>query len=369
MKVLRDDERFSAATVSKVEAGQTARARLVVEAPAVLEGALTWRCPGPPRPLTAKVFNQWFHQLAMVNEGRYRIEVAPGSYWVAVATDDDECAARPETSSQLELRAGQTRTEDLVLRPRPKGVEVLVLDPTGQPVHQALVTFVDAARPAEMLDLAFTDEKGVVEHGPQFREGPAAGPIQVLALKGGRSGQSAAFRMGGPRHVTVTLEGSASLELEVEGLAQGRRARVEVVSLPAFGFQDSLVVTAPTTQLDSVPLGRLHVTVRTDDAVGEGEVVLEAGQTGHLKIALVVGGAVSGRLVTKDGRPRQGWVGLLTMAGEESSTSVAVDGTGAFVLRPVPPGTWKLTVMGDGLSRVVTVQSGCTTDVGDFGPP
>jgi hypothetical protein len=52
---------------------------------------------------------------------------------------------------------------------------------------------------------------------------------------------------------------------------------------------------------------------------------------------------------------RPGWVGLLTPAGEESSEAVAVDGT------------WKLTLMGEGLSRVVTAQSGVTTEVGDFG--
>ena len=108
--------------------------------------------------------------------------------------------------------------------------------------------------------------------------------------------------MGSARRVTVTLEGSASLELEVEGLAEGQRAQVELVAMPSFSFQDSLVISTPKVLLDAVPLGRLHATVRTDEAVGEGEVVLQAGKRGRMKVALVAGGAVSGRLVTKDGK-------------------------------------------------------------------
>jgi hypothetical protein len=62
--------------------------------------------------------------------------------------------------------------------------------------------------------------------------------------------------------------------------SQRHRAQVELVGMPSFSFQDSLVVTSPTVRLEAVPGGRLHATVRTDDAAGEGEVMLWPGQAG-----------------------------------------------------------------------------------------
>ena len=131
--------------------------------------------------------------------------VAPGSYWLGVANEAETCGDSAG-DAQLELKAGETRQLDLVARPHVRDLEVQVLDPSGQPVHEAMVTFVDATTLSTMLDIVFTDEKGLTRHGTSFREGPASGPVQVLAVKGTRSGKSAPFRMGGARRVTVTLD-------------------------------------------------------------------------------------------------------------------------------------------------------------------
>jgi protocatechuate 3,4-dioxygenase beta subunit len=297
----------AAVKVVGVEEGETTSVDLVlseggVVSGAVLDaagdpvaGAMVWTTTGngPPRPGEAR-------QVTSDANGAYLLALAPGSYGVHAIRPGGafRFAGRPAALAAVQLAAGQRVEANLVLpADPPPTVSGHVLEPGAAPATGAVVWI---GSPGAGLQATQSDPEGAFSLSYA-----AAGPVQVNARIGGRTGNA-----------TVTAPASdAVIQLQPAASLHGR-----LVGEPApesFGVTTSQRTFLPggssaeqqfanaTFDLDDVAPGQIALHVKTvDGRVGDAQVTAGAGESKAVEVLLSPACTVTGRLVDGDtGRP------------------------------------------------------------------
>jgi len=361
--------------VINVVAGEVHTVAIVMGEAAIIEGRVSSKC-GAAQPLTLFVMRtgdvagagpvgestepmSGGRQTLPAGESKFRLEVLPGRYRVIAHNEDDSCAGEAPATVDAKRPAAVT----LEVVPNRVTFEVNVKEADGHPAKNALVA-IATEQTGPMAVMVEADEDGVLQLRG-FGQPDNRRITRVSASKDGRAGESGPIAPG-TKTVTVTLGQSQRLVVNIEGGVEGSRSTLEVVAVPDFVFADALITTSSQLTLEAVPAGRLHVTVKNGERVGEGELQIKPGESATLTVRLVEGGVVKGRLVAPGGRPASGWVGLLTIEGEENRESLAVDNSGLFELSQVTPGEYLLNVAGQKATTPVTVKAGEVVNVGDI---
>lgn len=348
-----------ASKLVRVDPGQVTEPTLSVPATGELEVIVNWQCPGQSREVSVFALktdgaftpgSATGRQLMPSGQRRAKLRMAVGTYVIVANSGGDDC------TGQANVTVDPARSESvaITLVNKKHAIEVHVVGPDGLPSPaELLVTTTEGGHGASLS--ASTDEQGLWRSREPL--------LKVVATSGGRSGSVGPIDEG-VRSVVVTLSEGQPLELLLDGAVAGTQSRVELVAPPDFSYQDVIVTTQTRLSLESVPRGRLHVTVHNESRSGDAEVMVKPGETAKLTVHLEEGGAVQGRLVDESGRPTAGWVGLQSTA-VETEEPVSVDDTGVFKLWPVAPGAYHLSLGTDLTSTPVIVKSGEVTDVGD----
>jgi protocatechuate 3,4-dioxygenase beta subunit len=359
----------AAVKVVAVEEGETATVDLVlseggVVSGAVLDpagnpvaGAMVWTTAGsgPPRPGEAR-------QVTADAGGAYLLALPPGSYEVHAIRPGGtfRFAGRPAALATVQVVAGQPVLANLVLpADPPPTVSGHVLEPGAAPATGAVVWI---GSPGAGLQATQTDPEGAFSLSYA-----AAGPVQVNARIGGRTGNA-----------TVTAPASdAVIQLQPAATLHGR-----LVGEPApesFGVTTSQRTFLPggssaeqqfanaTFDLDDVAPGQIALHVKTADGrVGDAQVTAGAGESKAVEILLSPACTVTGRLVDGDsGRPVTR--ARILVDGTASRRS-GVGATGQFT-RVTSEGDHQVSVAALGYSPVtVTVRArpDAPVDLGDI---
>jgi hypothetical protein len=340
-----------------VESGRPTDVQLVLRPTAKLEATATWKC-GAPKPLTVFVSSMTRHHTNMPPRLRLEpgaplsISLEPDTYGLNAHDDEGRCRGE----ARVVLEAGKTTPLAFVVRPEKQSLEVLVREPDGHPSAGASVSYIDPTKASAPLALDEADADGVCSRYSPPRE------VLVVASNGARLSRPVRVSPN-TRSVEVTLAEAASVEIQLEGMVEGTRAQVDLIAVP-YSFRDNVITTSPTVSTTVSP-GRVHITAHNQGREGFAELNTKPGEQAHVTIHLQQTGTIRGRLVTPAGKPRSGWLGLLTPAGEERADASAVDESGAFELRALP-GKYLLSAMGESVTQPVTVEAGEATDIGDF---
>jgi hypothetical protein len=102
--------------------------------------------------------------------------------------------------------------------------------------------------------------------------------------------------------------------------------------------------------VDPFPENAYLKSVELDGAVADdGAIELYGDHVPHLKIAMGLDGAmISGKVVDKDGRPRQGVRIYLTADSKEIAKAASTEEEGAYVLKGIRPGKYRLFTLHSG---------------------
>ena len=357
-------QKLEVSKLVRVVPGEASQVELTTAEPVTLEGTLVWKCAGSPQevslnvwPTQGGVFNRVAFEHLPGGQSHFRVEVPRSDVRVS-ASVGEACGGQVTVPA-----AALDKPVVLTLLPNKVLFEVTVKEADGHPAGGAQVA-VRASDTGGSVVMVETDEEGVWQmRGDATRDQRRV--FNVAAGKDGRTASSGPIARG-TRAVTLTLGTAQTLEVQLEGVAEGSRTTVELVSMPSFVFADTLVTTSQSVVLDAVPEGTLHVTVRNGSLAGEGDVVIKRGEAAKLSIRLVPGGSVRGRLVNPAGQPVSGWVGLLTSRGDEATEGITVDDSGVFVIEPVSPGRYLLKAQGSETTTPVVVSSGEETSAGDI---
>jgi protocatechuate 3,4-dioxygenase beta subunit len=325
--------------------------------------------------------------------GTYRLSADRGRGFEARSLRSRGKAYADDAGEKIEVTAGKTVRANLVVDSQSGVIRGRVVDGQGGAITDALV---DAER----------------EFGPSgaarevVRSGGSRRPIMTnsdgrFAIEKLAPGTYAlrAYRCGGGETLAegVSVGADANLTISPTGSIAGRVVSEEgvpdevTIALvdPQTGFsrRERFFRTAGEFALRDLPPGRFAVAVRAFDGTGDAEVELAEGQilTG-LVVRLVGRATVAGRVVSLDeGKPLPGYVidvaphapGDRSMRGFDGRPKERLAGTdGRFVVEEVAagrvrvfarPADFKEDSRYGFVRRIVDLQGGGTTDLGDIG--
>ncbi len=283
--------------------------------------------------------------------------LSPGRFTLSI----DPRGFVPTDPVEIDLIDNETTVERVVLEPQPDPYEIVVVDPSGQPVSQAQIAFFEShSRGIDSRGRGVTDGRGVfaatVPLGPetavmastQLHAPVVADPARDSLIDG---------------RITLVLAEPSVLEVTVvapDDLA-GRGLSSHVTEVRS-RFPNLWIKSVPVVEgfarHSNLADGRFRVTLRRgQDIVARREVELAAGERRELTIDLGGSTAIDGTVLL-NGTPVSG--GRLEIERPEFSTSVVVGGSGFFDATLPGRGRYRFSYRreGSGVSRSYNVSTG-----------
>jgi protocatechuate 3,4-dioxygenase beta subunit len=304
-------------------------------------------------------------EVAGLTQGPYRLEASARPDWNTHAEETGLDPAELRAAKRTARRQPPWRAVAEALEPGAElalvltsglGIEGDVLDDTGQRLERFSVK----AEPHDPNEPWASDHNGVSrvfrDTGGAFRiEGLQPGTWSLRASGVGYDESEAVvvtLPEDAPRRLTLTVARAATLGgivLRPDGLPAAQ-ATVEVDSEPDGWFVPSRQRASSSDgegrfTIERVPVGKVELRASLGGFAPSAtmELDLSAGETrAGLRLALRVGGSITGELVSKSGSSTAYRAIQVSLRGGGYWDQTATDATGHFELRHLAPGTYEI---------------------------
>jgi protocatechuate 3,4-dioxygenase beta subunit len=346
---------------------------------------------GIPAPTTA---DDGSFAVRGLRPGTYRLSADRGRGFEARSLRSRGKAHADDGGEKIEVTAGKTVRASLVVDSHSGVIRGRVVDGRGGVITDALV---DAERESGWPGAA----REAVRSGGSGRPGrpimtDTDGRFEIEKLapgtytlrahrRGGGEALAEGVAVGAHADLTIRQTGSIAGKVVSDGAVPDEMTIVLADWQTGFSRRERFFRTAGEFALRDLPPGRLAVAVRTFDGTGDAEVELAEGQNLTGLVVRVVGRAtVTGRVVSLDeGKPLPGYVievaphapAIRSMMGFDGPPEERLAGPdGRFVVEEVDAGRVQVFARPPDFNedrrygfvrRIVEVQGGRTTDVGD----
>ncbi|MBZ4397353.1 carboxypeptidase regulatory-like domain-containing protein [Myxococcus sp. AS-1-15] len=358
-----------------VSPGQTHQVKLKLGGEGTLEGTVKL-ADGRVPTAAVTVFAQLAdtarteaHQIPTAADGTWSMRVRAGRYRVA-AWLVDVGNQNSDQEKVVDLKAGATERVDLQVREAERPLSVTVLEPNGAPSVSATVMGAEAGKNEIFLEDS-TDASGQVT---LVADSLGTQPLHIWATNGGRRGDLPSVPAT-QRSLVIQLQPGGRLTGAVRSAGgrsiEGFRLVVSATkSEDDFLSRQELELAGDRFVVEDVNPGAVTVSVTLPDGrAGKADTMSVAGQTTQVDVVVEAGGAISGRLVDKAGKPlAQAFVDV------DGLTSAPTGADGRFRVEDVAPGQHRLIAWSEKTERAekkLTLAVGKSQDVGDWklGPP
>jgi hypothetical protein len=301
-------------------------------------------------------------------------------------TDDDTAGEK------VEVRAGETAHQDLVVESQAGVIRGRVVDGNGAAITDA---FVDAQRESDSAAAGEGEARRSMRwswaRSPVLTDTDGAFTIEKLSKgtytvrafrKGGGEALVEHVKTGATVTVTIRETGSIAGTVAIAGGGSPDRMTVSVADKKTgFRRREEFFRSGGAFAMRELPAGTYEVAVSAAEGTGTAEAVLADGQALR-GVSITLGGRarVTGRLITADdGKPLAGYMIQVSPVGNQefvfsSGTPPMSGADGTFEVPSAPTG--RVQVMAFPLNmedteyafarKVVTLEGGETTDLGDL---